>query len=366
MEGYSMHKRILRGGAAALIAMTPFLPLAAQAGGGGAGARRQDRDSVIFRALTVGRMDTINVLFRALTREQYGSEPWRELMRKIDSLVTLSSGQITIRSSSGGGFGVAAPVSPLRGWVGLNAQGPSLQVRDTTYRVTYLAYPSILSVDPDSPADRAGIAPGDVLIAFNGTDVVGHEFNMTRMFVPEKKVGVTVRRDGENKDYSLEVMRAPEGVFNRRIELSRVPPPPYPEVTGGMRIEPDRPDGPRHPVVMAVPRAGRGGAMAGPLVAGGFMLMSSHGILGATMSAVGPDLAKALKLEKGMLVNEVPEQSPAYKSGLRAGDVIVSVSGQPVVTMSDLQDQLVARIGEHSLGMQVVRDKKPLKLTVTW
>ena len=39
--------------------------------------------------------------------------------------------------------------------------------------IQYFAYPSIIAVDPESPAQRAGIVTGDVLIAYNGLDVRG-------------------------------------------------------------------------------------------------------------------------------------------------------------------------------------------------
>jgi hypothetical protein len=190
-----------------------------------------------------------------------------------------------------------------------------------------------------------------VLVAFNGTDVVGHEFNMSRLFVPKERVDVTIRRDGEKRDYALEVVQAPEGVFNRRVDFSRMPSPPAPVEGrgGGMRIEPRR-------VTTSV----------GPVMAGRFMMITPHGVFGASLSPVGVDLAKALRLEKGVLVNEAPTESQAYKSGLRVGDVIVTVAGQSVVTPNDVQDQVMTHFGDRSVAVQVVREKKPVKLTLTW
>jgi serine protease Do len=110
----------------------------------------------------------------------------------------------------------------------------------------------------------------------------------------------------------------------------------------------------------------RGVVAAGPLMSGRFAVITPHGVFGANVSPVGADLAKVLKLEKGVLVNDAPEDSPAYKSGLRAGDVIVSVSGQPVVTLGELQDQIMTHFGDRAVVMQVVRGKKPVKINVTW
>jgi serine protease Do len=267
----------------------------------------------------------------------------------------------------------AMPFPMTRGWIGFVAQGPQQRFIDSTGdRITYFAYPSIISVDPTSPADKAGIVPGDVLIAFNGTDVVGHEFNLTRIFEPEKKVAVTIRRDGENKDYALDIVKTPETIFNRRVEMNRVSAGPMPPmVDGQIRVEVERGEKvatgtmrrmPTGGAVIAVPKA----AIGGPFMSGGYTIISQHGVLGANVSPVGAELAKALRLEKGILVNEVPEKSPAFKGGLRAGDVIVSALGQPVSELNDLQDLILSRFGERSISLQIVRDRKPNKITITW
>lgn len=349
-----------RGAAAALMTIGTAATLGAQTGGG-FGRGRESRDTVVFRAFGPEKLDSMTMVMRAIEREPYGSSAWFDLTHRLDSLMAFGAPMIVLRGKMPG-FAWRSDQMP-KGWIGFNAQGAQQIMVDTAgYRVTYYAHPSILSVDPQSPADRAGIVPGDVLIAFNGTDVIGHEFNLTRLFVPEKRLAVTVRRDGENKDYSLDVVRAPEGVFNRRMEFTRIPGIPMsPDVrVGTMQIEIPREGGER---VERLPRIRMGG---GPLMVGRFAVIGPHGVLGANVSPVNEDLAKALRLPKGMLVNDAPEQSPAYKSGLRAGDVIVSVSGQPVSTLGELQDQVMANFGDRSFIMQVMRNKKPVKLTVSW
>ena len=348
--------------AAPLFAQTPPPPPARP--------REMVGDTVVVRTFNPAKLDTITVLFRAIERERYGSTTWMSLSHKLDSIVQsegLPGGdRIFIR-----GRRPAEEEAMPRGWIGFNAQGPSRRIIDDSgLRVTYFAYPSILSVDPTSPADRAGIVPGDVLVAFNGTDVVGHEFNLTKLFAPEKRVAVTVRRDGESKDFSLDVVRAPEGVSVRRVEFNRMIEPPLPPMPPGgtmhiMVDKGDREEGAEGGIRRAatIPRLK---GMTGMLMAGRFAVISPRGVFGADVSPVGPDLAKALKLEKGMLVNEVPEESPAYKAGLRAGDVIVSATGQPVTGLSQLQDQVLSRLADRSVMLRVMRNHKPNSVSVTW
>lgn len=354
---YTLSK-LSRGGSVAL------LTVAAQAVSAQVAPARPRGDTVTVQIFMNAKMDTISAIMRALDHERFGSPAWAELTHKLDSLVLVGGqpGERRIFMKRPGPDGLPNVIfeSAARGWVGFNAQGPKQQiVTDDGEQVTYFAYPSIISVDPNSPADRAGIVPGDVLIAFNGTDVVGHEFNLTRLFVPEKKVGVTVRRDGETKDYSLEVVRPPQPVESRRLEFSKIPMPPMaPAPPGAVRVEIPEAEARRMSASVRVR-----GVMSPTRVS---LLITPHGVLGANVSPVGADLAKVLKLEKGVLVNEVPETSPAYKSGVRVGDVIVSASGQAVTTLSELQDQVLSRFGDRSIVLQVVRNHKPTKLTVTW
>jgi serine protease Do len=356
-----------RGAVVAMLAIglaAPLAPLAAQER-----IVRVRGDSVMLRAFNGAKMDTLSVLVRALNHEPWGSPAWLELSHRIDSIAFSGEpnvGRVFFRTMP------KLPDSPTRGWVGFVAQGPSTRFIDEDgENVTYLAYPSILSVDPQSPADRAGMIPGDVLIAFNGTDVVGHEFNLSKLFVPDKRVGVTVRRDGETKDFALEVRRAPEPIESRRIELSRIPAPLPPLPPNGTativigKADGDRLDARmRRATAAAAVATSRG--MPAPLIAGRFPVIGPRGVWGADVSPVGAELAKALKLEKGVLVNEIPDESPAFKAGVRAGDVITTASGQQVSTLGQLQDQVLSRLGDRSIALQVMRDHKPRTITVTW
>lgn len=93
---------------------------------------------------------------------------------------------------------------------------------------------------------------------------------------------------------------------------------------------------------------------------------SPNGLFGASLSNVSDELARTLKLRKGILVNDVPEDSPAYRGGLRSGDVIIAAGGDSVRTVGQLRDLLVTRFGDHAAELQVVRQQKVKKLTVSW
>ena len=90
-----------------------------------------------------------------------------------------------------------------------------------------------------------------------------------------------------------------------------------------------------------------------------------RGQLGVSMYTVTPDIAHSLGLASavGALVSQVVEGSPADKAGLRVGDVITSVNGQPVKSNSELRNAIgLMRVGD-SMDIGLTRDGKPMRVT---
>jgi hypothetical protein len=85
----------------------------------------------------------------------------------------------------------------------------------------------------------------------------------------------------------------------------------------------------------------------------------SRGRLGVRVDELDKDMAEALGVTsgKGALVREVLQDTPAQKAGLRAGDVIVRVGGDPVDDTDDLTRALRDRQGKVSI--EVLRRGKP-------
>ena len=90
-----------------------------------------------------------------------------------------------------------------------------------------------------------------------------------------------------------------------------------------------------------------------------------RGQLGVSMYTVTPDMAMSLGLPSasGALVSQVVSGSPAEAAGIRAGDVITSVNGQPVKSNTELRNAIgLKRVGD-SVDVALVRDGKPQRLT---
>jgi Do/DeqQ family serine protease len=90
-----------------------------------------------------------------------------------------------------------------------------------------------------------------------------------------------------------------------------------------------------------------------------------RGQLGVSMYTVTPDIAHSLGLPSvvGALVSQVVDGSPADRAGIRTGDVITAVNGQPVKSNSELRNTIgLLRVGDK-VEIGLLRDGKPVRVT---
>ena len=256
------------------------------------------------------------------------------------------------------------------GWIGIVVSGAPTQIRveDNEMFMRYLTYPEIASVDPSSPAQRAGLAPGDTLMAYNGRDVRREEISMTKLLQPRATVKVRVRREGKVREMPVVVADVPARIKVRRegefhdadapwVALGRepmLPPRPMivPPAPRDFPAPPGRVMGPA-PVVAALP----------PVI--GF---STNVVAGAQLATVSEAMMRSLDLPRGVLVTTVPVGSPAGESGLQEGDVILRVESEAVRSVADVRD-LIARArenGERSANVELRRGRERRTLTLRW
>jgi hypothetical protein len=255
-----------------------------------------------------------------------------------------------------------------RGWIGIVVSGAPREVtfERNEMKMRFLSYPEISSVDPSSPAQRAGLAAGDTLLAYDGQDVRGAEISMTRLLRPNSKVVIRVRRDGRIKELPVVVAEAPSGIKRRRgdefrdagqswfystpPEVAPTPPPaPRPYFPS---VPPSMPPTPA-PASVMLPRSPDFPPM---------------GVAGAQLVTISDGLKKSLGLQSGVLVATVPRGTPADESGLKEGDVIVRVARQPVRTVVQVW-QIVTRVaedGEREVDLDLIRLKQTRTLKLRW
>ena len=92
-----------------------------------------------------------------------------------------------------------------------------------------------------------------------------------------------------------------------------------------------------------------------------------RGYLGVSIQSITPALMDSfgLKTNKGALVGGVEPSSPAAKAGLKTGDVITALNGQPVTDANSLRLQVSAFAPDTELTLDVLRDGKEKEIVAT-
>jgi serine protease Do len=85
-----------------------------------------------------------------------------------------------------------------------------------------------------------------------------------------------------------------------------------------------------------------------------------RGWLGVTVQEVTPDIAKSLGVTtvKGALISDVLKGSPAEKAGVKRGDIIVAIDGEPVQNTAAMRFQVSEVMPGATVKVKVLRDGK--------
>jgi len=224
------------------------------------------------------------------------------------------------------------------GWMGVAADEVTAdlakEAKLTSERGVYVA-----RVEAGSPAEKAGLKEGDVILSYGGQNVEGaRQFQRLVRETPSgRTINVAVWRDGTSRQLSVRI-----GSRNDQEESFALP---------DMHSEhgPLPRDFKFH---FDMPSAWDSG---GPRL--GINAQDLNGQLGAYFGA--PD-------GKGVLVTEVLPNTAAEKAGLKSGDVITRVEGKTIDSTSDLRENLrKSANGEIALGIlrrgsaMIVRVKLP-------
>ena len=211
--------------------------------------------------------------------------------------------------------------------------------------VKHLGYPQVASVEPGSPADRAGIVAGDSILAYNAIDLKGRAVSLTKLLKPGARLEVRVRRARETYDLPVTVGRRANyggGVIAPEPGMIR------PRLAGGATTDVT--------VVVPVPPVPPTPVYTRRLPLAGSELVRIY----------VADLGQPFGVEKGVLVLQVVAHSPAAQAGLRSGDVIVAVNGSEVLTPLQVQRAIAKAAKDGSVKLSLVRKKKPVTTLLVW
>jgi len=175
-----------------------------------------------------------------------------------------------------------------RGWLGVSIQQLTPELA-RSFGARESKGVLINEVVPDSPAAKAGLKPGDILLEFEGRpmEATSDLQRAVGFFSPEHVAKVKVWRDQGEKILEIKVGQAPE---ERQAQQ---------------------------------PRPGA----------------KARSMLGLEVRPVTPDIARQLNLRStdGVVVVRVEDGSAAAEAGVQRGDVIKQVNGQTVRTIPDFE-----------------------------
>jgi C-terminal processing protease CtpA/Prc len=285
-----------------------------------------------------------------------------------------------------------------QGYLGItySAHHHRVEVNDGRMVVSFDRYPAILSVEPGSPAARAGLVAGDTILAFNSSDVTADPFPMYDMLKPGAKLGLRVRRNGSVRNLIVNVARRPgaeTSVYAYRYptttpdiaeevrrEVERAQEEAQREVESARREQERDEARARREIERETQRTQRElermqrelsrTATTPPIV---YSLLPGNGVAGAQVAPLNDDLADLLGVRRGVFVVSVNPNTPADRMGLRGGDVITSVGDSVISDVAQLRraiqrEQRRARNerSERATRFQVVRKHRRQKLTLRW
>jgi len=273
--------------------------------------------------------------------------------------------QATIRSmqpqiaaiSQGARTRMQGKVSTSTGWLGMHLSESKITMLSPLGAMTnYCDYPVIESVDAGSPADKAGLASGDTVVAYNGRDVRAQAVNYAELLVPGQQLRMRVKRAGKARELSVLVGARPQ--VERTVTMLHTGCPPAASCDRATSFSFTSPPATGFAPPMTP------SAMLPPTTPNDAMQASSGIVVlvGAQLTTIDEEFAHSMGVEPGVLVLRAPAGSIAAEAGLRSGDMIRAVNGRPLRDLAALQRAFNA-FGTHDLRL-TVRAKGAVARTV--
>ncbi|MEW5984964.1 MAG: PDZ domain-containing protein [Acidobacteriota bacterium] len=231
-------------------------------------------------------------------------------------------------------------------------------------------------VTDDSPAAKAGLKAGDVVVQFDGEQVrsASQFVRLVRETPAGRAVKMSVMRGGSRVDVTAttegqaaafswvdEGPRANAERLRAQAERLRAQSDRLRQELERSTRERQRELAERDVLSRVAPDVLRDRLMwfgEGPMA-----MVLRRGRLGVSIQDLTPELAEYFGVKDGVLVSSVDKDSPAAKAGIKAGDVITSVDGKSVEDTGDLLEAIRGKAGEVSIGLS--RDRKALTVKAT-
>jgi len=324
----------------------------------------------IVKAVEDFRFNSDNPIYYLLSPQLTVAQDCSLILDKDDSVFG-----VAVYNIVGDGAHLVYPVSRLQtiaqaiikshasiafGWLGATGEDTPRPAPPTVGR-SQAPGVRILYIVPDSPAEKAGVKPHDVVMAVNDHKIVTKEqmVSMMKQISPDNEVSLKVKRGNEYKLLKAKLTSAPAAepeqqlvAFNRKLndiekELKTLPP-----------TDPNRPH--------LENRKDAWQKLVNGLVDGIWnqapLDVRLRVLYGFEVQTLTGQLMSYFAVDNGLLVSNVNENTVAARAGLQTGDVIVAASAKSMNRLSDLIDALDSASGSP-LDITVTRRRERLKIT---
>jgi serine protease Do len=205
-----------------------------------------------------------------------------------------------------------------------------------TYNLSQPRGVGVTQVAKDSPAEKAGLRKGDVILRFEGENVTSvRKLNrLVSEVAPDQTVRMSISRGGAEQEIAATVSKR----TNAFATLN----------WGG--------------------NLAKGWKLESPNLTGETFTFSfgNSRRLGVSTTELTKQLAEFFGVPggKGVLVTSVIEEDPAAKAGIKAGDVITSIDGEAVDSPGDISRVLNSK-KEGEVTVTFIRNKTQQSIRVT-
>jgi C-terminal processing protease CtpA/Prc len=225
---------------------------------------------------------------------------------------------------------------------------------------TFHDYPHVEAVERESPAERAGIQVGDMILAFDGKDLRAGKIPMNAVLRPGSTIAVRLNRENRTRSVSVTVEERP-----RRTRVRTPRPPVAPESPSEEWVieAPEMGELPGVPPVGVPPRTPYTPTPLG--ASGGFGLLG-NATVGAEMVPLDETLGEPYGTEHGLLILRVAPRTLAERAGIQKGDVLISVDGRELRSVPALIRAVERAKKAHKSELRIEllrkRDRKTVML----